>query len=202
MSTKQLFVMALGAAWAGLVQAQAQSQKAGAAAPNDAQIAQIVVIANQADIDAAKLAEAQAKDPATKDFAKTMIRDHSAVNQQAKDLVKKLNVKPEPSDISNSLAKANKENLANLKTLQGSAFDKAYVDHEVAYHQQVIDAVNTTLLPNAKDPQLKALLEKSGPVFESHLQHAKQLQSQLASAGSAKSGSTGSGAREDTSGPK
>jgi putative membrane protein len=195
MNAKQLLVMALGSAWFGVAQAQGAMEKPAGAAPNDAQIAEIVVVANQADIDAGKLAKKRAKDPGVKDFASTMIRDHGAVNTAAKDLAKKLKLKPKPSDTSKSLEKASKENLAALKKLHGSAFDKAYIDHEVAYHQQVIDAVNTTLLPNAQNPELKALLEKAGPVFQSHLEHAKQLQSHLGGGGTGggTTGGTGGG---------
>jgi putative membrane protein len=66
-----------------------------------------------------------------------------------------------------------------LKQLKGAAFDKAYVDHEVAYHQQVLDAVDKALIPNAKNEQLKALLVKVRPAFVAHLEHAKHLQSTL-----------------------
>ncbi len=202
MNAKQLLIVTLGSTWFGVAQAQAQTAKPGASAPNDAQIADVVVVANQADVDAGKLARTHSKDPAVKQFADTMIRDHEAANKQAKALVRKLGVKPEPSDTSRSLRKEDKENLAALKALEGSAFDKAYVEHEVAYHEQVIDAVKSTLLPNAKNPQLKALIEKDAPVFEAHLQHAKQLQSRLASAGSSSGGSTGSGTSQDTGGSK
>jgi len=53
------------------------------------------------------------------------------------------------------------------------------VDHEVAYHQAVLDAIDKTLVPNAKNAELKALIVKVRPAFEAHLQHAKMLQSKL-----------------------
>ncbi len=172
--------------------AATRGQDSASQGPTDPQIAAIVVAANQADIDAGKLARSRTKNPDVKGFADTMIRDHTAVNQQARALVKKLHVKPEPSATSKSLVEESHENIAALKKLDGAAFDKAYVDHEVTYHQQVIDAVNTTLLPNAKNPQLKGLLEKAAPVFQAHLDHARQLQSQLASGtGTASTGHTG-----------
>jgi putative membrane protein len=179
----KLLAIASGAVWLVVAQAQTSADKPGAAAPNDAQIAAIVVAANQADIDAAKVAKTRGSDKAVKEFAATMIRDHESVNKQAKDLVKKLKVTPQPSETSRSLQQGDRDNLAALKKLKGAAFDKAYVDHEVAYHQQVLDAINSTLLPNAKNAELKALIEKVTPAFQAHLEHAKQLQSQLASAG-------------------
>lgn len=162
--------------------ALAQPAPAGGAAPTDPQIAEIVLVADQVDIDAAKLAKSTTKNAEVKAFAETMIRDHESVSKQAKALVTKLKVKPEESPTSKSLTEGGKENLAALKKLKGAEFDKAYVDHEVAYHEQVIEALNTTLIPNAKNPELKALLEKALPVFRSHLEHAKKLQTELSMA--------------------
>jgi putative membrane protein len=89
-------------------------------------------------------------------------------------------VTPEDNATSQSLKSGGDQNVANLKGLKGTAFDKAYVDHEVAYHQQVIDAVDKTLIPNAKNAELKALLVKVRPAFVAHLEHAKTLQAALA----------------------
>ena len=151
-----------------------------AAKPNDAQIAQIVVTANQVDIDAGKLAESKATNPDVKAFAQRMVTDHTAVNQSAVALVTKLHVTPEPSATSEALQKGGDANIAALKKLSGAAFDKAYVNHEVAYHEQVLAALDKTLIPDASNAELKALLVKVRPAFVDHLQHAKQLQAQLA----------------------
>jgi len=144
---------------------------------NDAQIAKIVVTANQVDVDAGKLAASKATNPEVKKFAQTMVTDHTGVNKQAVDLATKLGVKPEDNDTAKSLASGGQANLANLKTLKGKEFDKAYVDHEVAYHQAVLDAVDKTLIPSAQNADLKALLVKVRPAFVAHLEHAKHLQS-------------------------
>jgi putative membrane protein len=109
-----------------------------------------------------------------------MVTDHTGVNKSAVDLVTKLKVTPEDNPTSQSLKAGGEKNVAALKKLKGAAFDKAYVDHEVAYHQQVLDAVDKTLIPNAKNAELKALLVKVRPAFVAHLEHAKQLQSTLA----------------------
>ena len=146
---------------------------------NDAQIAKIVVTANQVDVDAGKLAASKATNPEVKKFAQMMVTDHTGVNKQAVDLATKLGVKPEDNDTAKSLASGGQANLANLKTLKGKEFDKAYVDHEVAYHQAVLDAVDKTLIPGAKNEELKALLVKVRPAFVAHLEHAKMVQSDL-----------------------
>ena len=150
-----------------------------AQAPNDAQIASIVVTANQVDINAGKLAQRKAKNAEVKAFAKQMITDHTGVNKQAVALVAKLKVTPEDNATSQSLATGGMDNLKNLKTLKGAAFDKAYVDHEVAYHQQVIEAIDKTLIPSAQNAELKALLVAVRPAFVGHLEHAQQIQGTL-----------------------
>jgi putative membrane protein len=143
---------------------------------NDAQIASIVVTANQVDIDAGKLARTSANADVKK-FAQLMIDDHTGVNKSATDLVTRLKVTPEDNPTSQSLKSGGDKNIAHLKTLKGAAFDKAYIEHEVAYHQQVIDAIDKTLIPGAQNADLKALLVKVRPAFVAHLEHAKQLQS-------------------------
>jgi putative membrane protein len=152
---------------------------AQAAAPNDAQIAGIVVAANSVDIDAGKLAKSMSHNSDVKGFAQRMITDHSGVNKQATALVKKLKVTPKDSDTSKSLKDGGTTNISKLKGLKGKEFDKAYVDNEVTYHQAVLDEIDKTLIPNAKNAELKGLLEKVRPVIDSHLQHAKQLQASL-----------------------
>jgi putative membrane protein len=150
-----------------------------AAGPTDPQIAAIVVTANQVDIDAGKLAEGKAQSAEVKRFAEAMVADHTAVNKAASDLVHKLNVTPEGSATSDSLRKGGEDNVGRIGKLQGGAFDRAYVDHEVAYHEAVIDALDKTLIPNAQNAELKALLVKVRPGFVAHLQHARHLQSSL-----------------------
>jgi putative membrane protein len=147
--------------------------------PNDAQIAQIVLTADTVDVDYGKLAVKTTKNAEVKAFAETMIRDHTAVNDKAAALAKKLSLTPEASATSKSLKSDGDKMLAKLKGMSGAEFDKAYVDNEVAYHESVIGALNTVLLPNAKNADLKALLETGKPIFESHLEHAKQLQKSL-----------------------
>ena len=108
-----------------------------------------------------------------------MVTDHTGVNQQATALADKLKVKPQDNPTSQSLAKGGKDNIAKLNGLSGAAFDKAYVANEVAYHQAVLDALDKTLIPNAKNEELKGLMVKVRPAFVRHLEHAKQLQASL-----------------------
>ena len=135
------------------------------AGPTDPQIAHIVVTANAVDIDAGKLAETKGTNKDVKAFGKQMVTDHTGVNQQAVALVTKLKVTPEDNPTSQSLKAGGADNLKNLQGLSGAAFDKAYIDHEVAYHIAVLDAIDKTLVPNAKNEELKALIVKVRPAF-------------------------------------
>jgi putative membrane protein len=147
--------------------------------PNDAQIAAIVVAANTVDINAGKLAKSKASNKEVKAFAQRMITDHTGVNKQATALVTKLHVKPEESDASKGLKADGDKMIAHLKPLKGPAFDKDYIDNEVTYHESVLDTIDKTLLPNAKNGELKDLITKVRPAIDAHLQHAKQIQSAM-----------------------
>ena len=153
--------------------------KASASAPTDAQIAMIVVVADTVDVNYGKLAVERTRNQAVKEFAETMVRDHTAVNDKAIALAKKLGVTPEASDTSKSLKSDGKKELAKLKALTGAEFDKAYVDNEVSYHEAVIGLLDKTLIPNTRNAELKSLLESGRPIFVAHLAHAKKLQASL-----------------------
>jgi putative membrane protein len=150
-----------------------------ATGPSDAEIAHIVVTANTIDVNAGKLAEKKSTNKEVKEFAERMVTDHSAVNKQASDLAKKLGVTPKENDTSKGLMKGADENMMALKKLSGHEFDKHYVDHEVAYHEAVLAALDNTLIPSAQNAELKALMVKVRPAFVAHLEHAKHMQSSM-----------------------
>jgi putative membrane protein len=108
-----------------------------------------------------------------------MLRDHQAVNDQALALVKKLNVTPEDNATSKALVKAADDERAKLDKLDGAAFDKAYVDNEVAYHKQVDGALETLLIPSAQNAELKSLLETGLKIFQGHEMHAEHVAAEL-----------------------
>ncbi|HZL39387.1 MAG TPA: DUF4142 domain-containing protein [Pseudolabrys sp.] len=151
----------------------------GGAKPTDPQIAHIDYTAGQLDIEAAKQALAKTKNKEVKAFAEDMVRDHTAVNKQALDLVKKLKVTPEDNDTSRALTKAAADKRTELAKLNGAAFDKAYVANEVAYHKTVNGALETVLIPSASNAELKSLLQTGLKIFQGHQQHAEHVASEL-----------------------
>ena len=107
-----------------------------------------------------------------------MVRDHTSVNNQATALAKKLNLTPEESATRGLKADADKE-ATKHKGLNGAAFDKAYIDNELRITKKCLARWDKTLIPNAKNAELKNLLESARPIFVSHLNHAKEVQSSL-----------------------
>ena len=151
----------------------------GGAKPTDPQIAHIAYTAGQLDIEAAKQAIGKSKNKDVRAFAEDMVRDHTAVNKQALDLVKKLKVTPEDNDTSKASIKQAADKRAELAKLSGAAFDKAYIDNEVAYHKTVNGALENTLIPSASNAELKSLLQTGLKIFQGHEQHAEHVAFEL-----------------------
>jgi putative membrane protein len=108
-----------------------------------------------------------------------MVRDHTAVNDQALALVKKLSVTPQDNDTRKALVKQADGKQAELAKLDGAAFDKAYADNEVAYHKAVDNALETVLIPDASNAELKDLLSTGLKIFQGHEQHAEHVAQSL-----------------------
>ena len=157
-----------GAACLAVMPALAQNTK-----PNDAQIAHIAYTSGVLDVEAGKQALAISKNKDVREFAEQMVKDHTAVNDQALALVKKLNVTPEDNPTSKALTTQAAAKRAELARLTGAAFDKAYVANEIAYHKTVNNALETTLIPSATNAELKSLLQTGLKLFQGHQMHAE-----------------------------
>jgi putative membrane protein len=155
------------------------STAAYAAGPTDPQIAHIAYTAGNIDIAAAKQALARSHNKAVRDFASEMVRDHTAVNDQALALVKKLHVTPEANPTSSALSKQSAVTLRRLSHLHGRTFDRAYARNEVAYHKTVNGALADTLIPSANNGELKTLLQTGLKLFREHQHHAEHLAANL-----------------------
>ena len=150
-----------------------------AAGPTDPQIAHIAYTAGVIDVAAGKQALAKSHNKAVRAFAEEMVRDHTAVNDKALALVKKLKVTPQDNPTSQALNKGAKAESDKLAKLNGTAFDRAYVDNEIAFHKTVNGALAKTLIPNAHNAELKSLLETGLTLFKEHQAHAEQLAKQV-----------------------
>lgn len=145
---------------------------------DDPTIVAIFDAANTADIETGTLAATRAQSKDVRDFGTMMAHDHDAVRQMGRDLAKKLGVTPTPP-AGDTSAKTQAEVMASLRAKHGAEFDRAFMEHEVAFHKGVIDAIQTTLLPAIQNKELKALVEKVAPAFQAHLLVAQRLERQL-----------------------
>jgi len=152
----------------------------------NAQIVTIVADLSEIDIEAGKLAQFKSKDPEVHFFAHRMIADHGTASQSAAELMRRLKLAPQDSSISQDLKIEGRRNIAKLTPLRGLAFDRVYVAHELAFHEQALDMIAETLAPQAKDDGIRRLLAKVRPAFHSHLLHARRLQESLARADGSK----------------
>lgn len=158
----------------------AQAAPAHAAGLDDPTIVAIFDAANSWDIETSQLALKKSRNAEVRRFATMMVNDHRAVRRMGRDLAHKLHVTPTPPGKDFALAKDHASIMKTLRAEKGAAFDRAYIDHEVSYHQAVIDAVSTQLLPATKNAELRALEEKVAPNFQAHLAAGKAVQQKLA----------------------
>jgi putative membrane protein len=159
------------------------SSTSSGASITDGQIAGIVVAANTIDVDAGRLALTKSQDPEVRRFAELMVTDHTAVNAAAIALVQRLGVTPAESAVGTDLKSSAAQTHTRLSALQGGAFDRAYLDHEIAYHEAVIGALDAVLIPGAQNADLRAALVAARPAFQSHLDHARGARGALDSGG-------------------
>jgi putative membrane protein len=147
---------------------------------DDPTIVAIFDAANSWDIETSQLALKKSHDKDVRRFAAMMVHDHRSVRQLGRDLAHKLHVTPTPPGKDFPLAVDHVATMKALRSAKGRSFDRAYIDHEVSYHQAVIDAVTSQLLPATKNAELKALEEKVAPNFVAHLAAGKDIQQKLA----------------------
>ena len=145
---------------------------------DDPTIVAIFDAANTADMETGALAAEHGSSKEVKDFGAMLVRDHRMVRQQGRDLAAKLGVTPTPPKGDQS-GRDHAAAMKRLRALHGAAFDHAFLQHEVAFHKAVIDAVTNTLLPAIQNADLKALVVKVAPAFQAHMLAAQNLDKQL-----------------------
>lgn len=157
-----------------------------ASKPTDAQIMKITQAINNNEIDAAKMAEKQASSRDVKSFALEMENEHTRMNSEGDMLGKKLKMAPEESAMSVEIKIMGKADAVQLKMASRENFDKTYIDQQATGHEKVLGIFDTALLPNAKNPELKANLEAARKHVAEHLSHAQKVQYSLTKGASAK----------------
>lgn len=172
---------ALVIALATLTLSHSKTYAQGSPKLTDPEVASAAVVANQGDIGFAKIAKQKSKNAEVLKFAETMAKDHQSVIDQAVALVTKLKVTPKDNAVSRKLTADAAKTRKMLLSKSAKTFDKAYIDNEVGYHKAVINAVETVLIPQAKNAELKSLLQNVVPTLKAHLEHAEMVQKMFAS---------------------
>jgi putative membrane protein len=145
---------------------------------DDPTIVAIFDAANTADIETGELAMRRGQSEEVREFGAMLARDHKFVRQQGRDLAKKLGVIPTPP-ADDAGAKAHVAAMAKLRAVRDADFDHAFLQHEVAFHKSVIEAVKTTLLPAIRNAEVKDLVTKIAPAFQTHMKAAENLDKRL-----------------------
>ena len=165
-------------AFASPTPASPEGHTSSVRALDDPTIVAIFDAANTADIETGALAIERGHSKEVRDFGAMLVRDHKMVRQQGRDLAAKLGVTPTPPKDDQG-AKDHAAAMKNLRGLTGANFDHAFLQHEVAFHKAVIDAVTSTLLPAIQNAELKALVVKVAPAFQAHMLAAGNLDAKL-----------------------
>jgi putative membrane protein len=174
MKSAQLSGVSIAAAAVLVAIAPLYAQNKAGAKLDDPTIVAIFDAANTWDIQTGELAAKNGSTKEIRDFGAMLVRDHKNVRQQGRDLAKKLNVTPTPpKDF--AMAKDHDAAMKKLESLKGKEFDKAFLQHEVAFHKAVIDAVTTTLLPALQNAEVKDLVTKVAPAFKAHEDAAQNV---------------------------
>ena len=179
-STLAAGVLAVSAACATRPPMDDSSMQMSKAQPiTDANIAAVVVAANNADISYAQVAMSRSQNDKVRSFAQTMVNDHTGVNKAAVDLVTRLGVTPMDNEMSRGIRDNGSQKVAQFSMLSGTAFDSTYIANEVDYHKVVLGAIDGALIPGATNADLKALLVSVRPAIAAHLAHAEQIKSSM-----------------------
>lgn len=174
-----------GGTYGGGSQTTGTQQTGQVMVASDGEIAGILKGANDIDIKTAEYVRDNTKDPNVKRFAEQMITDHTASNKNAADVFKRANVNVQDSALSKQLKDDADRFMNELKKQSGAAMDRLYIDHEIVFHQQVLDTIDNQLLPNAKNPEIRSLINNVRPTIKAHFDHANQVRNQLGKTGPA-----------------
>jgi putative membrane protein len=154
------------------------SQPAAVHTLDDAAIFAIFDEVNAADIWTARLGAKKCHAQEVCELARMVASDHEQVQQMMRDLARKLAITPVPPD-SDSNAQDHAKAIALLQDKSGAEFDRAYLLHEIEFHNAAVNAVKQTLLPTIQNGEFKALVQKVLPGFEHHLAETAEVAHRL-----------------------
>jgi putative membrane protein len=135
------------------------------------------------EIDHGMLAQKKASDPRVRDYAEKLVNDHKGRMQKDEQLSNAVGVAPRDSEISSQIKSSSDRETSNLQSMSGVDFDRTYLDGQISYFRMVLDTLDRDLLPNARDPQLRASLQNSREQANDHLREAQELRNAISMPG-------------------
>ncbi|HET9012590.1 MAG TPA: DUF4142 domain-containing protein [Gemmatimonadaceae bacterium] len=148
----------------------------------DANTAAILLTSHNADLAAARIATTRARHRDVKLLARNLVTDHSSMSATLSRLVDDLDLTPREDDVSRLLRDQSAARRDTLRTLSGQAFDSAYVESEVRFHQEMLVAIDRVFLPSVRSARLREYVTMMRPAISAHLALARQVRDAIARA--------------------
>lgn len=128
---------------------------------------------NMAEVELGRLAEQHSSNPAVKQFGQRMVTDHTKLQDELKTVAAKEGVTLPTSLNSKEQATVNK-----LSAVNGSTFDRDYINDMVSDHKADISEFQKEI-NNGSDPSVKQLAQMALPTLHEHLTLAENTQKQV-----------------------
>lgn len=148
--------------------------------PNvDGHIANIAMVANEGEAQQGTAAAARATSADVRSFAQMMVTDHTNALNAARDTASRNGIAPLENDTTRALRDGTPRVIANLDTYRGADYDRRYMDYQIALHQWLLNGLDTTLIPQASNAELKSLLQTQRGSVAAHLEQARAIRGRL-----------------------
>lgn len=155
----------------------------------DAKIAATASVSNQSEILPSQYALQRTQRADVRQFAQRMVAEHTQLEQQMQQMLRQKGVTPEHNAYSYQMQQNLGPMLRELGAASARDFDRLYMSHQVASHMSTLHALDTSLIPNTKDPQMKAMLrDVVRPAVAGHYVQAIALRDAVAQGGNTAAG--------------
>lgn len=145
----------------------------------DGHIANIAMVANEGEAQQGRSAANRATSADVRSFAQMMVTDHTNALNAARDLATRNGITPEENDTTRALRNATPTVIANLETYRGADYDRQYIDYQIALHQWLLNGLDSVLIPQATNGELRSLLQTQRGSVAAHLEQARAIRGRL-----------------------
>lgn len=145
----------------------------------DGHIANIAMVANEGEAQQGAAAASRATSADVRSFAQMMVSDHTNALNAARDVATRNSITPLENDTTQALRTGTPQVIANLETYRGADYDRQYMDYQIALHQWLLNGLDTTLIPQAVNADLRSLLQTQRGAVAAHLEQARAIRGRL-----------------------